>query len=167
MSRALVTGDPRSRLVAALGVVGAALAAGGTFLDWFAIEVGGITAPGGSATGWEGRDGRTVVAGAVIGVVSALLILLGSRKLAPKIALIVAGGVTAVIAIAGVLDTSGKAEKVQEEFAISSERVQAEVGTGLWLVTLGGVVEVAAGVLARSPSSLAPVAVATATPASA
>ena len=165
MSSALVTADPRSRLVAALGVVGAALAAGGTFLDWFAIEVGGLTAPGGSATGWEGRDGRTVVAGAVICVVSALLILLGSRKLAPKIALVVAGGVTAVIAIAGVLDTSGKADKVQEEFAISADRVQAEVGTGLWLVTLGGIIEVAAGMSSRS--TLAPVAAATATPASA
>ena len=33
--------------------------------DWFTIEIGGIAAPGGSATGWEGRDGRTVLAAAV------------------------------------------------------------------------------------------------------
>jgi hypothetical protein len=165
--RVLVTADPRGRLVTGLGLAGAALAAGGTFLDWFTIEVGGLAAPGGSATGWEGRDGRTVLAGAVVSLVSAALVVLGSRKLAPKIALIVAGGVTAVIAVAGILDTSGKADKVQEEFAIPAERVQAEVGTGLWLVALGGVVEIAAGVLARSPSSSAPVRAATATPASA
>ena len=162
-----LTADPRVRLAAALGALGAALAAGGTFLDWFTIEVGGLTAPGGSATGWEGRDGRTVLAGAVVSLVSAALVALGSRKLAPKMVLVVAGGVTAVIAIAGVLDASGKADKVQEEFAIPAERVQSEVGTGLWLVTLGGVVEVAAGLLTRSPSSVAPVAAATATPASA
>jgi hypothetical protein len=107
------------------------------------------------------------VAGAVVSVVSAGLVVLGSRKLAPKIALIVAGGVTAVIAIAGILDASGKAEEVQDEFAIAAERVQAEIGPGLWLVVLGGLVEIAAGVLARSPSSVAPVPEATATPASA
>jgi hypothetical protein len=162
-----LTVDPRVRLAAGLGAGGAALAAAGTFLDWFTIEVGGITAPGGSATGWEGRDGRTVLAGAVVSLVSAVLVVLGSRKLAPKMALVVAGGVTAVIAIAGVLDASGKADKVQEEFAIPAERVQSEVGTGLWLVTLGGVVELAAGLLARSPSAVAPVAAATTTPASA
>ena len=66
-----VSADGRGRLVAGLGLGGAALAAGGTFLDWFKIEVGGLTAPGGSATGWEGRDGRTVVAGAVVSLVAA------------------------------------------------------------------------------------------------
>jgi hypothetical protein len=158
--------DPRSRLAAVLGLVGAALAAGGTFLDWSTIEIGGLAAPGGSATGWEGRDGRTVVAGAVAGLVAAALVGLGSRKLAPKIALVVAGGVTAVIAFAGIIDTSGKADAVQEEFAIPADRVSATVGAGAWLVALGGVVEVAAGVLARSPASLAPVPMTAATPAS-
>jgi hypothetical protein len=158
--------DPRGRAAALFGALGAAAAAGGTFLDWSTIEVAGLAAPGGSATGWESRDGRTVLAGAVVGFVAAVLVALGSRKLAPKIALIVAGGVTAVIAIAGILDTAGKADKVQEEFAIPADRVQATVGAGVWLVALAGVVEVAAGVLVRSPSSHAPVAAATATPAS-
>jgi hypothetical protein len=160
----LVT-DPRGRVAALLGVLGAAVAAGGTFLGWSTIEVGGLTAPGGSQTGWEGRDGRTVLAGAVVGLVAAVLVALRSRKLAPKIALIVAGGVTSVIAVAGILDTAGKADKVQEEFAIPADRVQATVGSGVWLVVLGGVVQVAAGVLVRSPSSVAPVAAATAAPA--
>ena len=166
MNAPRVTADQRGRLVASLGLAGAALAAGGTFLDWFTIEVGGLTAPGGSATGWEGRDGRTVVAGAVVCLVSAVLVVLGSRRLAPKIALIVAGGVTAVIALAGILDASGKADKVQDEFAIPAERVQADVGAGLWLVLLGGLVEIGAGVTARSPSRVAPVPEATATPVS-
>ena len=157
--------DPHGRAVAGLGLLGALAAAAGTFLDWFTISVGGVTAPGGSATGWEGRDGRTVLAGAVVSLVAAALVAVGSRKLAPKIALIVAGGVTAVIAVAGILDTSAKADKVQDEFAIPADRVAAEVGAGLWLVVVGGVLEVAAGVLARSPSSHAPVPEATATPA--
>ena len=165
MTRSVLAFDPKARLAAVLGALGAVAAAGGTFLDWFTIEVGGTTAPGGSATGWEGRDGRTVLAGAAVCVIAAGLVALGSRKLAPKIMLVVAGGVTAVIAVAGVLDTSGKADKVQEEFAIPADRVRAEVGNGLWLVALGGIVEVAAGVLARSPSSTAPVPAATAQPA--
>ena len=60
------------------------------------------------------------------------------------------GGVTAVIAVAAVLDTSGKAETVQEEFAIPADRVGAEVGTGLWVVLLGGGLELAAGLTVRS-----------------
>ena len=145
--------DQRTRVAAGLGVLGAAATAAGTFLDWFTITVGGVTAPGGSATGWEGRDGRTVLAAAVVGVVSAVFVVLGTRRLAPKFALVVAGGVTAVIAVAGILDTSGKADSVQEEFAIPADRVTAEVGSGLWLVLLGGVVLSAAGIAARTPST--------------
>jgi hypothetical protein len=147
----VITREPRGRAVAALGVAGAAAAAAGTFLDWYTIEIGGITAAGGSATGWEGRDGRTVVAAAVVAAIAAVLVLLGSRKLAPKLALIVAGGVTGVIAVAGILDASNKAEKVQDEFAIAPDRVSAEVGVGLWLVLAGGLAEATAGVVTRTP----------------
>lgn len=149
----VLTDDPQNRLAAALGVAGGAMAAVGTFLDWFTISIGGVTAPGGSATGWEGRDGRTVLAGAVVSTVSAVLIVLGSRRLAPKIALIVGGFVTAVIAVAGILDTQGKEDAVQDEFAIAAGRVIAEVGPGLWLVAGAGIVEVAAGVAARQPTT--------------
>lgn len=146
---ALLRADPQNRLAAMLAVAGGGLAALGTFLDWFTITIGGVTAPGGSATGWEGRDGRTVLAGAVVSVVAAALVALGSRRLAPKIALIVAGGVTAVVAIAGVVDTSGKADSVADEFAISADRIDAAVGSGLWLVTVAGLAQVLAGLLAR------------------
>ena len=67
----MITRERRGRAAAALGVAGAAAAAGGTFLDWFTIQLGGITTVGGSATGWEGRDGRTVVAAAVAAAISA------------------------------------------------------------------------------------------------
>lgn len=158
--------DQRTRAAAGLGALGAAAAAAGTFLDWFTISVGDVTGPpGGSATGWEGRDGRTVLAGAVVALVAAALTLLGSRRLSPKIALVVAGGVTAVIAVAGILDTSGKEGAVQDEFAIPADRVTSEVGTGLWLVALGGALELAGGLVARTPSASAPVAEATAVPA--
>lgn len=149
MTGTALTADPQNRLAAGLGVLGAGLAAVGTFADWFTITIAGVTAPGGSATGWEGRDGRTVLAGAVVSFVAAALIALDTRRLAPKIALIVAGGVTAVIAIAGILDTQGKAEAVEDEFAIPAGRVVAEVGAGLWLVAGAGVIEVAAGVAAH------------------
>lgn len=145
--------DQRTRVAAGLGVLGAGATAAGTFLDWFTITVAGVTAPGGAATGWEGRDGRTVLAAAVVGVVASGLVVLGTRRLAPKFALVVAGGVTAVIAAAGILDTSGKADAVQEEFAIPADRVTAEVGSGLWLVLLGGVVLLAAGIAAPTPST--------------
>jgi len=142
--------DQRTRVAAGLGVLGAAATGAGTFLDWFTITVGGVTAPGGSATGWEGRDGRTVLAAAVVGLVASVLVALGTPRLAPKFALIVAGAVGAVIAVAGILDTSGKAESVQEEFAIPADRVTAEVGSGPWLVLLGGALVLAAGIVARS-----------------
>ena len=149
MTATAVTDDPQNRLAATIAIVGAGLAAVGTFLDWFTIEIGGIAAPGGSATGWDGRDGRTVLAGAVVAALAAGLVALGSRRLAPKIALIVAGGVTAVIAIAGIVDTNGKADAVRDEFAIPADRVRSEIGAGLWLVAAAGLAEVAAGLAAR------------------
>lgn len=145
--------DPNVLLAAGVGVVGAVVAALGTFADWFTIVIGGVVAPGGSATGWEGRDGRTVLAAAAVATLAALLVAFDTGRLAPKIALIVAGFVTVVIALAGILDTRAKAEKVQDEFAIAPERVSAEVGAGLWLVLAGGVAELAAGVAAPQPGS--------------
>jgi hypothetical protein len=146
--------DPQALVAAGLGVVGAAMAAAGTFVDWYTITIAGITAPGGSATGWEGRDGRTVLAGAAVSVVAAAFVAFDTKRLWPKIALIVAGFVTGVIAVAGILDTSNKAEKVQDEFAIQSDRVSAEVGAGLWLVAVGAIVELAGGVAARQPEGV-------------
>jgi hypothetical protein len=54
-----------------------------------------------------------------------------------------------VIAIAGIVDTNGKADAVRDEFAIPSDRVRSEIGAGLWLVAAAGVAEVTGGMFAR------------------
>ena len=141
--------DPANLLAAALGVAGAGLVTLGAFADWYTISIAGITAPGGSATGWEGRDGRTVVAGAAICVVASALVALDTRRLAPKLALFATGVATLVIAAAAIVDTTGKAEQVEQEFAIPAGRVTASVGPGLWIVALGGALELAGGAVAH------------------
>jgi hypothetical protein len=141
--------DPQNLLAAGLGLAGAALVTVGAFADWYTISIAGVTAPGGTATGWEGRDGRTVVAGAVVCAVASVLVALDTRRLAPKLSLVIAGFITAVIAVAGIVDTTGKAEQVEREFAIPAGRVVARVEAGLWLVAVGAVLELAGGVAAH------------------
>jgi hypothetical protein len=141
--------DPRNRVAALLALAGAGLAIIGTSLSWYEIVVAGFLAPGGSLTGWEGRDGWTVVAGAVVAIAVALLLLAGQRRLAWRVALLVAGAITAIVAFAGVADARSKGEKVQDEFGIPAGRVAADIGTGLWLVAVAGVAELAAGVVVR------------------
>jgi hypothetical protein len=138
-----------AKVAAIAAAAGGALAAGATFLTWFKIEVGGVVAPGGSETGWEGRDGRTVVGGAVLAVVAAGLVALGKRIDIAKVALLVAGGITAVVALAGIVDASSKAAQVESQFGIPPGRVVTAVGAGLWLVAVGGLVELAAGIVAH------------------
>ncbi|MBA2279847.1 MAG: hypothetical protein H0W25_01230 [Acidimicrobiia bacterium] len=133
--------------VAAL--VGAGLAALGTFLTWFRIEIGGVVAPGGSESGWEGRDGRTVLGGAVVALLAAGLVALGRRTELAKVALLVSGCITAVVAVAGIVDASSKAGQVQSQFGIPPGRVVADVGAGLWLVAVAGAVQLAGGLLVR------------------
>jgi hypothetical protein len=94
-----------------------------------------------------------VLGAAVVSVLAAALVALDTRRLSPKVALIGAGFVTVVIAVAGILDTTNKGEQVRDEFAIAADRVEARVGVGLWLVLVGGVLEAAGGLAARQPSS--------------
>ena len=136
--------------MAAVG--GGALAALGTVLTWFTIEIGGIAAPGGSATGLEGRDGRTVLAAAVVSLLAAGFVAVGRRVFAAKVALLAAGAVTAIVAIAGIVDATAKDEEVEDEFGIPADRVVADVGTGLWVVAVGGVSLLAAGATVTPPS---------------
>jgi hypothetical protein len=147
--RPALSGDPRNLLAAGLAAAGAALVAIGAFADWYTISIAGVTAPGGTATGWEGRDGRTVVAGAAIVAVAAALVALDSRRLAPRLSMVVVGFITTVIAVAGIVDTTGKAAQVEREFAIPAGRVSAQVGAGLWLVALGALLELAGGIAAH------------------
>jgi hypothetical protein len=141
--------DARNRLAALVALAGAALAVIGTSLSWYEVTIAGYLAPGGSLTGWEGRDGRTVVAAAVVAAAVAVVLFAGRRRLAWKVALIVAGVVTAIVAFAGVADTRSKGDKVQDEFGIPAGQVAAEAGAGLWVVAGAGLAELVAGALVR------------------
>lgn len=137
-------------MIAAVG--GGALAGLGTVLTWFTIEIGGISAPGGSATGLEGRDGRTVLAAAVVALLAAGFIAVGRRVFAAKVALLAAGAVTAIVAVAGIADATAKDEEVEDEFGIPADRVVADVGAGLWVVAVAGAALLAAGATVTPPS---------------
>jgi hypothetical protein len=139
----------RDQLAVVLAVAGGCLAALGTLLTWYTIEIGGIAAPGGSATGLEGRDGRTVLAAAVIALLAGALLATGRRRAMARVALVAAGAVTSVVAVAGIADATSKDEEVEEEFGIDAARVVAEVGTGLWIVAAAGIALLAAGAVAE------------------
>jgi hypothetical protein len=136
-------------VAAGLALVGGGLVIVGAMLTWYRIELGGVTAPGGSATGFEGRDGLTVAGAAVVGAIVAVALLVGRRDLWCKVLLLVAGGVAVVISVAGIVDASSKAEKVSDEFGIPAGRIEAEVGPGLWLVLTGGTTHLVAGSVVR------------------
>jgi hypothetical protein len=145
-----VATEERTLVIAGLGALGGVLAAVGTTMAWFTIEIGGIPAPGGSATGMEGRDGWTVVAGAVASIVAAAFLVLRRNPMAAKVLFLAAGCVTTIVAIAGILDATSKDHEVEEAFGIPADRVSASVGAGLWFVALGGISELAAGTVSRA-----------------
>jgi len=143
-----VTRD-QAALLAAVG--GGVLGALGSVLTWYTIEIGGVAAPGGSATGLEGRDGRTVLGAAVVALLAAGFVALGRRVVAAKMALLAAGAVVLIVAAAGIVDALAKDEEVEDEFGIDARRVVADVGTGLWLVGAAGLALLAAGVAVATP----------------
>jgi hypothetical protein len=142
--------DRREHALAALvAVAGAVLAVAGTFDTWLRILIGGEVGTGGSSTGWAGQDGRTVlVTGVVTGVV-ALGLLLGRRDGWLKSALLVSGAVDVVVAVANMVSAGSKAHDIQVQFGIPSDQISAEIGLGLWLVLIGGLAQLLAGLLAR------------------
>ena len=113
----------REQLALVGAVAGGVLAALGSVLTWFTIEIGGVTAPGGSATGLEGRDGRTVLAAGVVALLAAGALSFRARRVAAKVALLAAGLVTTVVAVAGIVDAPSKDEEVEDEFGIPADRV--------------------------------------------
>lgn len=147
----LLPGSPlrRNVIAAGLALAAAALVVIGAAMTWYRIELGGVTAPGGEATGFEGNDGLTVAVAAGVGALVAVALLFGRRDLWCKVLLLVAGGVTVVISAAGIVDASAKADKVSDEFGVPAGRIAAEVGPGLWLVLAGGATDLAAGSVVR------------------
>ena len=149
--------DNRPAAYAAL--VGAALGAIGAFQVWLRITVFDPTAvafvhpPGGAETGWKGGDGRTIVVAAVVAAIAGIGLLLGRRDLWLKVALLIAGGVTLVIALVHMANVGSKASDIEQQFGIPTGDVRADVGAGLYIVIAGGVAVLAAGLRARTASS--------------
>jgi hypothetical protein len=146
-----VTRITRDQAAVVVAVGGGCLAALGSVLNWYTIEIGGVAAPGGSATGLDGRDGRTVLAAAVVALLAAALVALGRRVVTAKMALLAAGAVVLIVAVAGIVDALAKDEEVEDEFGIEAERVVADVGTGLWSVAVAGIALVTAGAAVTTP----------------
>ncbi len=141
-----------NRKAAYLGLLGAALAFIGAFQVWLRIRVAGFTPPGSSETGWNGGDGRTIVMAAVAAALTAAALWVGRRELWLKITLLITGGVTVVIAIVHMVDVGSKARDIEVQFGIDASDVRAQIGVGLYLVILGGVGMLVAGLQARAAS---------------
>ena len=143
--------DNRPAAYAAL--FGAVLAAIGAFQVWLRISVVNVSPPGSAETGWKGGDGRTIVVAALVAAVAGVGLLFRRRDLWLKVALLIAGGVTLVIALVHMADVGSKANDIELQFGIPAGDVRAEVGAGLYVVTAGGVAVLAAGLRARTTSS--------------
>lgn len=142
-----------NRKAAFVGILGAALAIVGAFQVWLRIRIAGFIPPGSAETGWRGGDGRTIVLAALMAGVAAGALWIGRRDLWLKIVLLIAGGVTIVIAIVHMVDAGSKARDIEIQFGIPAGDVSAQVGVGLYLVVVGGVGLLAAGLQARTASS--------------
>ena len=141
-----------NRKAAYIGLTGAALAIIGAFQTWLRIRIGGFIPPGSAQTGWRGGDGRTIVVAAGVGALAALVLWIGRRELWLKIALLISGAVTVVIAIVHMADAGSKAHDIEVQFGIPAEDVRAQVGVGLYLVVLGGLGLLVAGLQAKTSS---------------
>ena len=80
-------------------------------------------------------------------------LLMRRRDLWLKVALLIAGGVTLVIALVHMADVGSKASDIEVQFGIPSGDVRAEVGAGLYVVAAGGVALLSAGLRARTTST--------------
>ncbi len=138
-----------NRLAAALAMVGGGLAAAGANLTWVRISVEGRSGPGSLATGLDGRDGRTVMVVGLLAVLLGLVLLAGRGDGWLKAGLWITGGITTVIAIVDIADVGAKANLLEKRFGIPTDSVAANVGIGLWLVAIGGVAMLVAGLVAR------------------
>jgi hypothetical protein len=141
-----------NRKAAFLGLMGAALAVIGAFQKWISIRIAGFSPPGSAQTGWRGGDGRTIVVAAAVAGLAAVALFAGRRELWLKIALLISGGVTIVIAIVHMVDAGSKARDIEQQFGIPAGDVRAQIGAGLYLVVVGGVGLLASGLQARTSS---------------
>jgi hypothetical protein len=141
-----------NRQAAYVGLGAAAVAAVGAFQVWLRIHIAGFIPPGSAETGWKSGDGRTIVVAAVVAAVAAGALLIGRHDLWLKVALLIAGGVSFVIALVNMVDVGSKAHDIQVQFGIPEGDVRAQIGWGLYLVAAGGAGLITAGLAARTAS---------------
>src|SRR5262245_60410058 len=142
-----------NRQAAYVGLGAAALAILGAFQVWLTITIDGLSPPGSAQTGWDGGDGRTILAAGVAAAIASLAILFGFRDLWTKVLLLITGAIVVIIAIVNMVDAGSKAHDIQMQFGIPAEDVKAKIGIGLYLVVIGGVGLVAAGLRVRTSPS--------------
>ena len=142
-----------NRPAAYAALVGAVLGFVGAFQVWLRVTIASVSPPGSAETGWRGGDGRTIVVAAIVAAIAGVGLLLGRRDLWLKVALLIAGGVTLVIALVHMANVPSKADDIEKQFGIPMGDVRAEVGPGLYVVVAGGVAVLAAGLRARTTSS--------------
>ncbi len=147
---------PRRNVAAAVTtLVGVVLVVAGTFLPIVEVDVAGV---GASTSGWGGdlNDGPVHLAVCVVPVVKAVLALLGRAGMVVKVLLIVS-------ALSGVFwvavrfaDVSGWLEAGTSGAFVAE---MTDPGVGLFVITLGWVLILVAGLVAtaaRPPKVLAP-----------
>jgi hypothetical protein len=120
---------------------------------WLRISIVHANPPGSGETGWKGGDGRTIVVAAAVAAIAGVGLLLRRRDLWLKIALLIVGGVTLVIALVHMANVNSKANDIEVRFGIPAGDIKAEVGIGLYIVAASGVAVLAAGLRARTTST--------------
>jgi hypothetical protein len=142
-----------NRQAAFVALGASVLAIVGAFLVWLTITIDGLSPPGSAQTGWDGGDGRTILVAGIAGVIASVAVLLGFHDLWVKVLLLISGAIAAIIAIVNMVDAGSKAHDIQMQFGIPAGDVKAEIGIGLYLVVIGGIGLVAAGLRVRTSPS--------------
>jgi hypothetical protein len=144
-----------------LGVVGGALLAVGSFLDWAEVSGGGTSV---TASGVDGSDGYITLIAGIVAVVAGLVMGKGTRRMLAVLVIlagIVGGGIglyDALTAKDSVLDAA--AEELAPTFGATTQQVRTvldeaidagqlsvSISIGLYVVIAGGVVALAGGIL--------------------
>jgi len=141
--------DSRTRTVALLALGGGTTAIGAAFLTWLRIRIDGFAAPGSAEVGWEDSGGKAVVVAGALALVVGVALLVGRHEVWLKMALLVAGGSSLIIAVVNMADAQSKADDIHAEFGIPETDVTAQIGDGLYLTAVAGAALVTAGLLAR------------------
>jgi len=145
--------DGVNRQAAYVALAAAALAIIGAFQVWVTITISGLSPPGSAQTGWDGGDGRTILAAGIAGVIASIAVLFGLHDLWVKVVLLISGAIAAIIAIVNMVDAGSKAHDIQMQFGIPAGDVKAKIGIGLYFVVIGGAGLVAAGLRLRTSPS--------------